>query len=217
MTDYPDGMTLRPLVSWPYPETRDRGRSPFSATWTSTLELLDRELGHLKDGRGNAPSVLQISLREQDFRLDGMPRASAVVSFPGVVLNIESSKGALSYPCDKFKRWQDNIRAIALGLEALRKISRYGITPGDEQYAGWRAIPGPAAPMPKTFTADEALAFLSGVLDNSDDPTLRIGTPAQLYRRARAAAHPDRHDGNQTLWDLVEAAAAALRNAGRLP
>ncbi|MCX8559807.1 molecular chaperone DnaJ [Mycolicibacterium mucogenicum] len=208
-------MTLRPLVGWPHPETRDRGRSPFSATWTATLELLDRELWHLKNGHGNAPSVLQIALREQDFRIDGMPRANAIPSHPGVILNIESSKGPLSYPCDKFNRWQDNLRAIALGLEALRKISRYGITPGDEQYAGWRALPQQASGL--SFTAASALEFLRSAAGSDDDPTLRIGSAVQLYRRARAAAHPDRNGGDRSKWDQVEAAAAVLRTSGQLP
>jgi hypothetical protein len=37
--------------------------------------------------------------------------------------------------------WQHNVRAIALGLEALRKVDRYGITRRGEQYAGWKALP----------------------------------------------------------------------------
>lgn len=217
MRDYPDKMTLRPLVAWTGPETRDRKKSPFSATWGQTMELLDRELWNLADGYGNAPSVLQIALREQDFRkTDGMPRANSVVSHPGVILNIESSKGPLSYPCDRFDSWQSNLRAIALGLEALRKISRYGITPGDEQYAGWRALPQQASA--PAMSADQAEKVLADYLRGQDgDSSLLIGTVAQLYRRAKAAAHPDRHGGDQTSWDLIEAAAAVLRNAGRLP
>ncbi|MCT7361335.1 molecular chaperone DnaJ [Mycolicibacterium llatzerense] len=131
-----------------------------------------------------------------------------------MVLHIESSKGPLSYPCDKFTRWQDNLRAIALGLEALRKISRYGITPGDEQYAGWRAIPqqasGPA------FTVTSAEAYLRSVAGEADEPSLGLETRAQVYRRARRNTHPDRNGGDQSQWDRVEAAADFLRAAGRL-
>lgn len=216
MTDYPDNMTLRPLVAWSRPETPNRKRSPFSATWGQTMELLDRELCHLSNSRVPAPSVLQIALREQDFRRDGMPRANAKVSHPGVVLSIESSKGSLSYPCDKFDGWVSNLRAIALGLEALRKVSRYGITPGDEQYAGWRALPQQASA--PAMSAEQAEKVLVDYLRGQDgDASLLIGTVAQLYRRAKAAAHPDRHGGDQTGWDLIESAAAVLRNAGRLP
>lgn len=202
MTDYPDGMTLRPMVSWPQAETGYRERSPFSAPWSATIDLLDRELHSLGRARRNAPSVLQIALREQDFRIDGMPRANAVPSHPGVILNVESAKGPLSFPCDKFDRWQHNLRAIALGLEALRKIDRYGITPGDEQYRGWLAID--SAP---SMTAAAAERFLREFAGHRVD---EVPTMANVFRRARAKAHPDRNYGDQTLWDQVAQAAAVL-------
>jgi hypothetical protein len=207
-------MTLRPLTSWARPVTPYRERSPFSAPWSSTIELLDRELYHLGRGHRNAPSVLQIALREQDFRLDGMPRANAVPSHPGVILNVESVKGPLSFPCDKFDRWQHNLRAIALGLEALRKVDRYGITPGDEQYVGWKALPQGGSR--SEFTADTAEAFIRGICDGLGDG-LDLGTLPQVYRRARAATHPDRNNGDHTQWKQVEAAADVLRAEGRLP
>lgn len=214
MGEYPDRMTLRPITAWPGVETRNRERSQFSAPWQSTLQLLDRELYYLGRGRQYPATVLQIAMRERDFRIDGMPRANAMPSHPGVILNVESTKGPLSFPCDKFDRWRDNLRAIALGLEALRKIDRYGITPGDEQYRGWRAIESkPAAPQ---YTADQAEDYLRSLLDTADDPSLLIGTVEQVYRRARAIAHPDRNDGDRRRWDNVEAAATALRAAGRI-
>ena len=213
MINYPPRMTLRPIDVWPRHETRTRQRSQFSANWSATLDLLDRETFHLGDGRRHPDSVLQIALRERDFRItDGMPRANSVPSHPGVILSIESAKGPLSFPCDKFDRWQDNLRAIALGLEALRKVDRYGITPGDEQYQGWRAIEAkPANGFPN---AAEALAFLanSAAWDRPPDPA----ESAAIYRRARAEAHPDRNSGARELWDRVESAADQLRAAGWL-
>lgn len=212
MTDYPPGMTLRPIEQWPLDFTRNRRRSQFSATWTATVKQLDTELRHLGEDR-RAPSVLQIAMREQDFRLrDGMPRASAVPEHPGVILNVESRHGALSYPCDTFTRWQDNLRAIALGLEALRRVDRYGITQTGQQYRGWQAIEA-AAPQ---FTADTAEAFIRGIADNEGDG-LDLNVLAQVYRRVKGISHPDRNGGDQAQWDRVEAAATVLRAAGRLP
>lgn len=153
-------------------------------------------------------------MREQDFRLDGMPRANAVPAHPGVILNVESTKGPLSFPSDKFDRWQDNLRAIALGLEALRKIDQYGITPGNEQYTGWKALPAPGA-VSDTFTADAAAGFLRSLAGDQGDG-LDLSTMQQTYRRARAAAHPDRNDGSRERWDQVEAAAKVLTAAGAL-
>ncbi|OMC46872.1 molecular chaperone DnaJ [Mycolicibacterium fortuitum] len=214
MSNYPPRMTLRPIDAWPRPETRNRQRSQFSANWSATLDLLDRETFHLGNGRRHPDTVLQIALRERDFRIsDGMPRANAVPSHPGVILSIESAKGPLSFPCDKFDRWQDNLRAIALGLEALRKVDRYGITPGDEQYQGWRAIEAkPAKGFPN---AAEALVFLASVDSRAHHPPAPADAAA-IYRRARAEAHPDRNSGARELWDRVEAAADRLRAAGWL-
>lgn len=213
MSNYPPNMTLRPIEAWARPETRIRQRSQFSAPWSATLDLLDREIFHLGSGRRHPDSVLQIALRERDFRItDGMPRANSVPSHPGVILNIESTKGPLSFPCDKFDRWQDNLRAIALGVEALRKVDRYGITPGDEQYQGWRAIESkPANGFPN---AAEALAFLANTAawGRPPDPA----EAAAIYRHARREAHPDRNNGARQLWDRVEAAADQLRAAGWL-
>lgn len=140
MSGYPDGMTLRPIANWPNNYTLDRRSSPFSSSLTTTLDTLERELRHLGTGRRNAESVLQIAMREQDFRIDGLPRANATPQHPGVILNVESRHGTLSYPCDTFTRWQDNLRAITLGLEALRRVERYGITQTGQQYRGWQAL-----------------------------------------------------------------------------
>lgn len=221
--NYPPNMTVRPLERWPRAETKKRRRSNFSAGWSSTMKILTTELHMLSRHGGRcAPAVLQIALREQDFRNDGLPRASAVPTMPGVILHIEANVGPLSYPCDTFDRWTDNLRGIALGLEALRKVGRYGITPGNEQYTGWKALPPPGAEMPfegAVFTVYEAESFIRGLADEaslSQGRGLDFSTLQQVYRRVRAHAHPDRNGGDQSLWDKVEAAAEVLRAAGML-
>ncbi|BAX98879.1 hypothetical protein MSTE_03579 [Mycobacteroides stephanolepidis] len=220
MSNYPPNMTLRPIENWPHDLTRDRRRSNFSAQWSDTLNLLDRELWCLGKGAQNAPAVLQIAMREQDFRVDGMPRATAKPEHPGVILNIESNKGALSFPCDTFTRWQDNLRAIALALEALRKVDRYGVTQTGQQYRGWQAIE--AKPTPIAQTAAGAAVHLAKAAQGNDDSVSEWAhhimhdpeTARNTYRKARANAHPDRHGGDRTAWDAVEAVAETLRAAG---
>lgn len=215
MSTYPPAMTLRPLDGWPTEFTRPRREAPFRATFTSTLQLLDQELRRLdpKDTR-YPPSVLQIALRERDFRNDGMPRADAKTpAHPGVIVSIEPRNlPAMSFPCDTFTDWQDNLRAIALGLEALRKINRYGITQTGQQYRGWQAIEAKASEPPPTVRG--ALEILAAA---ADMPAPNTGEGAALaYRNARKAAHPDRNGGDQIHWDRVEAAGEALRAAGWL-
>lgn len=209
MSDYPDRLTLRPIEHWPGKLTANRVASQFSAPWRSTLDLLDRELWHLGPGVRNAPAVLQIAMREQDFRRDGLPRANSRPEHPGVILAVESTKGPLSFPCDRFLTWQDNLRAIALALEALRRVDRYGITPNDEQYTGWQQLPAAAAPH------DTSAAELT-ILSYADFPVGEHRSLQAAYREAKRKVHPDRHCGDHTHSDQLEAAADVLRAAGRL-
>lgn len=100
------GLTLRPVDVWPGTLRGDRDRSPYSAPLKDTLKVLRRELVALsaKD------VVLQIALREQDLRLDGLPRAGAIASHPGVILAFGSRHGALRLFFDRFTRWDHNLR-----------------------------------------------------------------------------------------------------------
>lgn len=207
MSDYPASVKLRPISTWPGTETRERVRSNFSAPWRDTLQLLDRELRHLGGGYRSAPTVLEIAMREQDFRNDGLPRAHARPTHPGVIVNIETKAyGPLRYPCDRFTDWHDNLRAIALALEALRKVDRYGVTKHGEQYAGWRAIEA-SQPMPTADDAERSLRLVAGDMDGDLD---------RVVRAARAKVHPDRNGGDRGVYDAVDTAVQVLTKAGRL-
>jgi len=213
MSIYPDGMRLRPLLHWPGQFPTEHVRSPFSTTLTNTLAELDLELRHLGDGRRPAPSVLELALREDDFRVDGLPRSNARTQHPGVILHIESCVGPLSNPAANFTTWQDNLRAITLGLNGLRRLERYGITPGSEQYQGWKQLPA-AGTGSATRDARSAERFLRDLVQLAEAPV------AKVYRAARAKTHPDRSDDtaeSRRLWDAVEAAGEVLRRAGMLP
>jgi hypothetical protein len=138
------GVTFRPFDGPPPPE--GGRRSPFDASWSSTVELLARELRHL-DAK---LVVVELGLEERDLRVDGMPRANARMTTDAVRISFESKWGPLRYETGEFTRgwygsgqdgWQANVRAIALGLEALRKVDRYGISKRGDQYTGWKQLP----------------------------------------------------------------------------
>lgn len=136
-------LTFRPL-SEPLDPPGYSGsyNSPFSASWSDTVDLLARELRHLEPTR----ALLEVALPESKIRLDGLPRADARAASPGVILTlIGTTQGDLRYPASWFHTWQDNVRALALALEALRKVDRYGVTKRGEQYAGWKQLAAPGA------------------------------------------------------------------------
>jgi hypothetical protein len=145
--EWPDNLRMRTISTWPGERTSPgfRRESPFKSSLGDSLSLLDRELRALR-----AFDVwLEVAIPPEQFRIDGRPRAHAFASHPGVVLSFTSRTLGkdLRYATDRFWKWQDNLRAIALGLEALRKVERYGIANRGEQYAGWAQLPpgGPSA------------------------------------------------------------------------
>jgi hypothetical protein len=188
MYDLPRNMQVRPIVRWPGPLTPEHQRrhSPFSANWRSTMGLLERELRQL----GAQATVLQVAMTESDFRIDGFPRANARASHPGIILSFDTTgwpqasalHGRLEFAVDLFRDWQENLRAVALGLEALRKIDRYGITRGDAQYAGFKALPRGDDGAMGLYTKEAARDFIND----------RYGGDVRLAIRQ---THPDTNPG----------------------
>lgn len=207
--------TFRPIDVWPGKPTPFRRRAPFDAAWSNTLELLRKELRFLAAKH----VVIQIDMREQDIRQDGYPRANAVAASPGVILALESKYGPLRYPCDTFTRWEDNVRAIALALEALRKVDRYGVTKRGEQYTGWRALPG-AGGTSSAMTAAAAAEFLATAAGvGAGSVHLILGDRVvveQVYRKAAKRLHPDIAGGSAEGFATLGIAKAVLdRHHGR--
>jgi len=210
---WPDSMRVAPIREWPGTLTTDRQASKFSATLTDTLRILDREIWHLADTRAQQESAeLLVAIDAGQFRQDGRPYANAKAAHPGVIFSIDSRHGHLSYPCDTFTRWEDNLRAIALALEALRKVDRYGVTKRGEQYRGFLALEATAAPA-GFADANAAYVWLVDLVGASDLP----GTPsaAMVLRKAQRITHPDM-GGDAATFQRVSLAEAKLREAGLL-
>lgn len=191
------GVVLRPMSAWSNRATDGR-RSPFKATLGDTAMLLGAELRHLKAER---PIVLELAIRESDIRNDGLPRADARCSHPGVVLSFQCRHGWLRLATDACSTWEHNLRAIAMHLEHLRLAGLYGVGRGGEQYAGWKALP-PGTPAPGSvqttaMTPQEAaiaLSRFSGFLAVEILKTPEIFVSA--FRLAAKATHPDAVGGS---------------------
>jgi hypothetical protein len=120
--------TVRPISNWPLP-AKARSSSPFRASYSQSEDQLLRELGHLRA----KDIVLEIDVQPSDLRLDGTLRANARPQGPRVCLYAETKHGPLQMPCDTYWDWKDNVRAIALSLQALRAVDRYGCSNRGEQ------------------------------------------------------------------------------------
>lgn len=191
-------MTFRPIVVWPGTATASRKRASFRSTYTDTLTLLDRELRQLKA----KAIVLQMALQERDIRLDGKPCGDVRPAHPGVILSFESSHGPLSYPCDTYDRWEHNLHAIALALECLRAVDRYGVSGRGEQYRGWTALPAPPPKMDRAGAIRFLQKYVTETIDSADKAK-------EAYRLASMRTHPDR-GGDPEEFKKVQQAKEAL-------
>lgn len=178
-----------PLESFPVPETKKRRRATFGAPWSRTLDDLERELRHL----GARDIVIQIRVGYEDIRNDGWPRSTARPSSPAVVLSFSTKNGPLSFPCDTYQFWEHNVRAIALGLAALRVVERYGITRRAEQYHGWRQISASTG-SGEFQTPSEAAAWCIAVAQSQVE-VAQILVPGEVrtavFRECARVCHPD--------------------------
>lgn len=177
---------IRPLGQWTGPSTkqhRRRSAATFTARWQSTLDLLGYETEKL----GAYLVVLQVDVRAGEIRRDGMVRADARVGHPGVRVTFDSRHGLLTYATDTYTGWQANVRAVALGLEALRAVDRYGISKSGEQYRGWAAIEAAMSAEQAAGVLAQAAAGWWTAGDVLRDPDAR----RRAWRAAARRHHPD--------------------------
>lgn len=207
MSDLP--YTVAPLpAKWPGKETLPANRKPgpFRENWSGTMRLLALELRQLQA----KDVVLHMDVRVEHLRSDGMVRADARPG-PPVILAFKSGKDRLSFPCDRFNWWQTNVRAIALALEALRKVDRYGVQAG-KQYEGFKAL-GSGGGQKAGMTTDEAAKILA---EHSELPAAVIEHDLQTLRvaarLAQAKTHPDK-GGSKEEFQRVQTAAKVLEAA----
>lgn len=196
-----------PLTKWPGEATKGREHARFRSTYAKTLDLLETELAKVRAKE----ITVQAFFRLDQIRNDGWPYSQAKPSAPGVILSFRTKDGALSFPCDRYHTIDDNLRAIALSLEALRAVDRYGVTKRAEQYAGWKRIEAPGA---NGFqTKEDAAAF---IIAQQDTPTptysliADVALRQEVYRRAARRLHPDAATGNHDLFVKLQQANAML-------
>lgn len=220
-------LLFRPLGEWPRPKTAHPDRSPFTAGWSDTVVILEREINHVIL-RSKPEVLIQVDAPEGAMTLAGGIRADARAKFHGVMISFESKFGPQSFMCDKYiyphhqnrgeQAWKDNVRAIALGLEALRKIDRYGISDSGQQYTGWKAL-GTGIPMPAAkMTVEEAARFLveqsrTGYRIFGEHIASAIADPDPFYRAAAKRLHPDKGGDPALFAKLAEARDVLLNPA----
>lgn len=134
-----------------------------------------------------------------ELRLDGLPRSDRGQPLdPGAAVYFGLKGREIALACDKWDRVADNVIALAKHIEAMRGMDRWGVGSLAQAFRGYEALPAPE-PWWRTLG-------LSG-------PTRSRDEIAAAYRRASAAAHPDRPGGSHDHMAQVNAARDAAMAA----
>lgn len=211
-------LKYRPITKWPGEENPEPKGSPFRANYQDTLYLLEYELNKLDYLESSL--IVEMWVRPQDVFVDGSSlKTGARMDKPGIIMSLtritnrrpsktqpgyhDYDPQQLSYPCDAFTSWKDNLRAIALSLEALRKVERYGVFKYDE-IVSRLALPSAEG---SVSTVDSAMAFIS---KHSSVPVEALMTPDVIdfaYKKAARKLHPDAGGSQEDFMKLQEAKA----------
>jgi hypothetical protein len=205
-------LRFKPLKAWPKEQVPLGGvRDHFKTGWPATLDKLEYELRrlyatHIQIEAGFGPG---------DLRNDGWPQGGRRPSHPGVILSFVSQEGQLHFPCGNFARYEANIHAIALTLENLRAIDRYGVTLNHQQYAGFAQLAAPESA--RVMTVEEAAGIIVGIARPQNEMApqlvsmvLHDKTIFNAYaREAAGMVHPD-VAGDRERWDRLEIAKGIL-------
>ena len=175
-----------------------RQNAQFKSTYSATMDVLEREITNLGPV-AEADPIIHVDVDTSSLLLRGGLRSSAKPETPTVALTVQTKKrGTLTFVASRYTRYEDNLRAIALTLEALRAVNRWGATESDEQYRGFEALP-PANGM---ATVDEAAVFIitAAGMEPSDDPVrdlLTFDNLDRMFKLASKRLHPDVDDGSE--------------------
>jgi hypothetical protein len=190
---------------WPGKRTVRSRRAPFKTQWARTLNNLERELRHL----GARKIEIALAIRLGDLRQDGMLRADARPGAAVILSFLDRDGHRQAYPCDTFAWWQDNLYAVAVVLEDLRRAERYGVQSALLR-AGFKALPSAGATTP-TLSTNQAAYFIARMADaenadirSRDVLANRVAATASV-RVARAKTHPDAGGRNED-WTLLQEA-----------
>lgn len=190
-------------LHWPEgrPRTEDwrRQHSKFDASFARARDEVQRQVKLLAGRYTDNGLVISTNIA---LRRDGLPLAGqAQPRDPGVAVYFTYKKRQVCFACDRWAKIEDNMHAVALTIDALRGIDRWGT--GDmveAAFRGFTALPPPGSSARSWWR----------VLEFIERPS-SLAVADQAYRRLASIHHPDRGGSHERMAELNAAIAAARK------
>ncbi len=167
-------------LCWPvgWPRTKSPEWSRFQTSKT-TFGSIRQELVHEIEIMGGRQIVLSTNI---PLKKDGMPYATyKPLTDTGIAVYFTLKGQPKVFACDKWRKIEDNMRAIQKTIEAIRGIDRWGSSEiMDRIYRGFQALPAQS-----TYLDDAWWVVLGVNADAGSEETKRA------YRSLAKSSHPD--------------------------
>lgn len=191
------GVSAYPL-SWPVGAKRSakRENARFRVTFRRAREDLLEELRRL----GARGVILSTNI---PTRNDGLPYAGERnPDDPGVAVYFTLAGKSHAMSCDRWRQAADNVKAIAMTIEAMRGIARWGSQEArDQAFRGFQALPPSAVDWRAVFS------FMP-------NEVVSLDMARTVYRGMALRAHPDRGGSEEAMKRLNVAMDAAEKELG---
>lgn len=180
-------------LCWPLtrPRTKWRDSARFDTSFARARDNIVEQIG-LLCGRGTrADLIISTNI---PLRRDGLPLANQrTPNDVGVAVYFTYKKQQMCFACDRWKRVEDNMQAIAKTIEALRGVARWGT--GDmlqSAFTGFAALPAPGQATARGWREVLEVGPQERNLDVIRD----------RYRRLSTLRHPDRGGTHEAMAEL---------------
>lgn len=175
-----------------WPVARPRARFREAANFRTAIGRARDEVRHQVKLLGGAQLVMSTNLM---LRQDGLPYANQrQPDDPGVAIYFTYKKRQMCFACDRWRKIEDNLQAVAKTIEALRGVARWGT--GDMMEAAFTGFTALPAPGQTTLGWREVLEV----------PTTATKDEIELaYKRLRSKHHPDKQ-GDAVMFNVVQKA-----------
>jgi hypothetical protein len=198
-------------LQWPAGRKRtDRWQieqAKFDVSFARARDNIINEVRLLAGGRWG-PDPMTVISSNVALRRDGLPLANQRQPDDcGVAVYFLYKKRQMSFACDRWKKVEHNMQAIAKTIEALRGVARWGT--GDmleAAFTGFTALPPPSA-----TPAQQTWWQVLGVPNSATRDDVRAA-----YRRLASIHHPDRGGSAATMAAINAAHDAGLATCGNL-